>query len=124
MAKNKWPKMPRFYVPLFKSANVYLARSRDEWDSACKHLGVPVGGHEQLGGCCQQYTSAEDNENLYLVGVFNDSIATLAHECAHAVFGICADVGVTTDAGQANETYCYLLHGLFEEFLPHIKQYA
>ncbi|MDI8850440.1 hypothetical protein MJL90_21535, partial [Salmonella enterica subsp. enterica serovar Anatum] len=42
--KTKWPKLPRFFVPLFHSANVYLCRSKEEWDQACIHLGVDSGG--------------------------------------------------------------------------------
>ncbi|EPA6190758.1 hypothetical protein ACLLZL_004662 [Salmonella enterica] len=50
MAKTKWPKLPRFFVPLFHSANVYLCRSKEEWDQACIHLGVDSGGNEMLAG--------------------------------------------------------------------------
>lgn len=50
MAKTKWPKLPRFFVPLFHSANVYLCRSKEEWEQACIHLGVDSGGNEMLAG--------------------------------------------------------------------------
>lgn len=53
MAKTKWPKLPRFFVPLFHSANVYLCRSKEEWDQACIHLGVDSGGNEMLAGATQ-----------------------------------------------------------------------
>ncbi|EBH2457165.1 hypothetical protein D6P45_10345 [Salmonella enterica subsp. enterica serovar Manhattan] len=89
MAKTKWPKLPRFFVPLFHSANVYLCRSKEEWDQACIHLGV-----------------------------FNGDAATLVHECAHVAFYVCRDVGVTTYPGDANETYCYMLDRMFSHFLP------
>lgn len=121
MAKTKWPKLPRFFVPLFHSANVYLCRSKEEWTQACDHLKVPSGGIEMLGGVCQQYSNAETNENLYLIGVFNNDIGTLVHECAHATFYCCSDVGVTVKTDQANETYCYLLDRMVSHFLPHIQ---
>lgn len=121
MAKTKWPKLPRFFVPLFHCANVYLCRSREEWDKACIHLGVEPGVADALVGCCQQYQNTETNENLYLIGVFNGESATLVHECAHAAFYCCRDVGVTIDTGAANETYCYLLDRMFSAFLPRIK---
>lgn len=122
MAKTKWPKLERFFVPLFHSANIYLCRSKEEWDSACIHLGVETGGLECLVGACQQYQNNESGENLYLIGVFNSDPATLVHECAHAAFYCCRDVGVTIDTNAANETYCYLLDRMFSHFLPHIKQ--
>ncbi|WP_244638703.1 hypothetical protein [Pantoea agglomerans] len=56
------------------------------------------------------------------MGVFNDSLTTLVHECAHAAFYCCSDVGVTVKTDEANETYCYLLDRMFSHFLPHIKQ--
>lgn len=124
MAKTKWPKLPRFFVPLFQSANIYLARSQEEWCQACQHLGVDSGGIEMLAGACTQYQSNLTGENLYLIGVFNNDISTLIHECAHATFYCCRDVGVTIDTGAANETYCYLLDRMCSAFLPHIKQEA
>lgn len=122
MAKAKWPKLPHYFIPLFNSANVYLARSRDEWSAACIHLGVDSGGINALGGACRHYQSEETNENLYLIGVFNDDIATLVHECAHATFYCCHDVGVVVETDKANETYCYLLDRMFSHFLPYLKQ--
>lgn len=122
MAKTKWPKLPRFFVPLFHSANIYLARSREEWEQACTHLRVDPSGIEMLAGSCTQYQNNETGENLYLIGVFNNSLATLVHECAHAAFYCCSDVGVTVKTDEANETYCYLLDRMFSHFLPHIKQ--
>lgn len=122
MAKTKWPKLPRFFVPLFHSANVYLCRLREEWNEACKYLGVDAGDTEMLGGCCQQHENVERSENLYLIGVFNCDPATLVHECAHVSFYCCRDVGVPVDVYSANETYCYLLDRMFTAFLPHIKQ--
>ena len=122
MAKTKWPKLPRFFIPLFHCANVYLCRSKEEWDAACTHLGVETGGNEMLSGACQQYENTESGENLYLIGVFNSDSATLVHECAHATFYCCRDVGVTIDTSAANETYCYLLDRMFTAFLPHINQ--
>lgn len=122
MAKIKWPKLPCYPIPLFQSANVYLCRSKGEWAQAEMAIGVSLANVSMVNGMCRQFVNDETGENLYLVGVFDNSIATLVHECAHATFYCCSDVGVTTHPTDANETYCYLLDRMFTAFLPHIKQ--
>ncbi|MBP1035875.1 hypothetical protein J8631_09915 [Serratia fonticola] len=121
MAKVKWPKLPRYLIPLFQCANVYLCRSREEWHQACAALGCDGDDISMLGGATRQYQNIELQENLYLLGVFNGDIATLVHECAHVAFYVCRDTGVTINLDDANETYCYLLDKLFSHFLPHIE---
>lgn len=118
--KNKWPKLPAYCVPLFNSAWVYLCVSRDEWHQACAHLN-DSSNIDMLGGACKHYQNTETGENMYLLGVFNNDIATLVHECAHATFYCCNDVGVTVSTSEANETYCYMLDRMFSYFLPYIK---
>jgi hypothetical protein len=59
---------------------------QEEWDAACVHLGVETGGNDMFIGCCQHYQNVDNNENIYLIGVFNGEAATLVHECAHATF--------------------------------------
>lgn len=122
MAKEKWPKLPRYLVPLFECANIYLCRNKEEWMQAEACIGVPAANLSTSVGRCRQFINDETGENLYLIGVFDNSLATLVHECAHATFYCCSDVGVSVQTDQPNETYCYLLDRMFSHFLPHIKQ--
>nr|DAO40942.1 MAG TPA: SprT-like family protein [Caudoviricetes sp.] len=122
MAKVKWPKLPRYFVPLFNTANIYLARTRNEWVQAEKALGVDAGQLSFTLGRCRHYQNESTGENMYLIGVFDNNIATLVHECAHATFYCCHDVGVVVETDKANETYCYLLDRMFSHFLPYIKE--
>lgn len=122
MAKTKWPKLPRFFVPLFHCANVYLCVSKDEWIQAEASIGLPAADLKGISGRCREFVNDVTGESLYLIGVFDNSLATLVHECAHATFYCCSDVGVTVKTDQPNETYCYLLDRMFSHFLPHIKQ--
>lgn len=122
MAKPKWPKLPRFLVPLFHCANVYLCVSKAEWHQALSNLKQPEQDLSFSNGRTMHFCNASTGENLYLVGVFDKSVSTLVHECAHATFYCCHDVGVTIETDQPNETYCYLLDRMFSHFLPHIKQ--
>ncbi|MDU5780751.1 MAG: hypothetical protein E6Z83_08065 [Pantoea sp.] len=122
MAKAKWPKLPRFFVPLFHCANIYLCRSKDEWIQAESSIGLPPADLIGSAGRCREFVNDVSGERLYLIGVFDDSLATLVHECAHATFYCCNDVGVTVKTDQPNETYCYLLDRMFNHFQHHIKQ--
>jgi len=122
MAKTKWPKLPRFFVPLFHCANVYLCRSKEEWQQALLSLSEQEQNLAHSNGRTMHFCDDDTGENMYLVGVFDGQISTLVHECAHATFYCCNDVGVTIDTGSANETYCYLLDRMFTAFLPYIKQ--
>ncbi|MDF7631447.1 hypothetical protein PUG46_19535 [Erwiniaceae bacterium L1_55_4] len=122
MPKEKWPKLPRYLVPLFECANIYLCKSKEEWMQAEACIGVPAANLSTSVGRCRQFVNDKTGENLYLIGVFDDSLATLVHECAHATFYCCSDVGVTVKTDEPNETYCYLLDRMFSHFLPHIKQ--
>lgn len=70
MAKTKWPKLPRFFVPLFHCANVYLCRSKGEWQQAEKALGVSLADVSMFNGMCRQFVNDETGENLYLVVEF------------------------------------------------------
>ncbi|WP_288654648.1 MULTISPECIES: hypothetical protein [Pantoea] len=124
MAKTKWPKLPRFFVPLFHCANIYLCVTKDEWQQAISNLNQPEQNLSFSNGRTMHFCNESTGENLYLIGVFDQSISTLVHECAHATFYCCSDVGVSIRTDQPNETYCYLLDRMFSAFLPHIQQEA
>lgn len=122
MAKSKWPKLPSYKIPLFHCAWIYLAQSKEEWLQAEAALGIAPADPSFNSGMCRHYFNDKTGENLYLVGVFNGSPATLVHECAHATFYTCYDAGVTVKTNEANETYCYMLDRMFAYFLPHITE--
>ncbi|MGK6418613.1 hypothetical protein ACFGD2_021320 [Citrobacter freundii] len=124
MAKTKWPKLPRYLIPLFHCANVYLCLSREEWHLATDALGCPRSDIKTLAGATRTYCNTETRENLYLLGVFNGDMATLAHECAHIAFYVCRDTGVAIREDGANETYCYLVGELFKFAAGYLKKPA
>ena len=124
MAKPKWPKLPCYTIPLFESANVYLAKTREEFIQADKFCGGNIGERPFSTGLASSYENEEDAERIYLIGVFDKQLSTLAHECAHVCFYVCSDVGVTTNPEDANETYCYMLDRMFSHFAPVIAKLA
>lgn len=119
MAKTKWPKIPSYLIPLFQSSHVYLCVTREEWQQAESALSIPHF-EGNCPGLTRHYQHSETGENLYLIGVFDGALRTLVHECAHACFFVCSDVGVPIDTSQANETYCYMLDRMFDHFSPHV----
>lgn len=119
--KTKWPKLPSYNIPLFQNACIYLCTSKEEWAQAETSIGIPPSDLSSSLGRCRQFVNEATGDNVYLIGVFDGSLATLVHECAHATFYCCDDVGVTVDTGKANETYCYLIDRMFCHFMPHIN---
>lgn len=55
---------------------------------------------------------AKTRRRSYVVGIFDNSLGTLSHELAHAVFYIMGDAGVDLKSGGTNETFCYMLGNL------------
>lgn len=120
-SKVKWPKVESYLVPLFHSSWVYLFTTPEDWKQAHRHLGVDLNNLVRINGCVRHFYEASTGENMYMIGVFDGKVSTLVHECAHACFYVCSDVGVPIDTSEPNETYCYMLERMFERFLPHIK---
>ena len=125
----RWCVMPRkpkaapveyAYIPLFQipiyNGKVLLCLTREEWASiALAYDGEP--DTENCKGLSIRYLNEEGR--TYVVGVFDGTIDTFAHELAHAAFRILGDVGVPVeDEGAANEAYAYLLGWLFKEIFP------
>jgi hypothetical protein len=120
LTKTKWPKVIGTAVPIY-GGTIVLCKSKSEYEQAESYLKVHDESRElPNGGVCQTLINERGNR-MYLVGVFDKSSATLAHELAHACFFICRDVGIPTPAGDANEAFCYLLGYLMIELMPHLR---
>lgn len=102
-----FPHLPALPVPLFACGHIYLCRSREEWVAAHKALGSEAQMLDRMGAANTFHGNGAPD--IYLLGVFADAPDVLAHEAAHLVFDICGRVGVRVAAGEANETFCYLL---------------
>lgn len=110
-------------VPLFESGDVYLCRNIDEWNNVFRSLNLSDDIQPDIVGRSTVFRN-ESGHCLYLIGIFNGSMATLSHESAHTAFNICNDVGVDVKPGLANETFCYLLTRLVEFGEKHIKNHS
>lgn len=119
--EDKWPKLESYLVPLFQSSWVYLCTSREDWLQAHRNLKAEPNNVNKIAGCVRHFHDGITGENMYLVGVFDGKVSTLVHECAHACFYVCNDVGVRVDTAERNETYCYMIERMVDRFMPHVK---
>jgi hypothetical protein len=116
MSKRKAPQV--YPVPLF-GGEVVVCRSRSEWAYAMRHYRQDDDSEKFAGGRAMSLVDVETRERTYLIGVFDGSIGTLAHELGHVCFYIVDSVGVKIEDGGTNETFCYLLGHLMRAALPH-----
>lgn len=105
---NRLEKLPKIAIPLFDCGTVYLCRTRNEWQQAHRSLGAEAQLLDRCGSA-NTFRSLTGDRDIYLLGIFDNNVATLAHESAHLVFDICETVGVDVERGRANETFCHLL---------------
>lgn len=105
-------KAHRVSVPLFECGEIVYCDSRKQFRRVYKDCGVepPMKAYlHSLGGAAHTLENKATGQRLFLVGVFDGEMATLAHEAAHVAFYICDAVGVEVRRGEANETFCYLV---------------
>ena len=69
MAKAKWHKLPAFTIPLFQSAHVYLATTREQFQHADKFLGGSGDEKPFNLGFASNYENTDTGERCYLIGV-------------------------------------------------------
>lgn len=96
-------------VPLFECGEVVFCQNWHEWEILHRRLGVD-GGMQFGNGASRSLSSQKGT--LFIIGVFNNELSTLAHECAHIAFDICNRAGVVAEPGRANETFCHLVSRL------------
>lgn len=79
---------------------------------------------DEIDGCCCAFPSNEGyTVFIVLNSKYDDSprvVATLAHECYHAVEFVLRDRGVASNKS-TSEAWAYYLSYLMEKFLTHLK---
>lgn len=94
----------------FLSTEVCLVENEKDIQKAKKYFGDDrtkeyIDSDDYLGLCCYS------TKRTYIF-VKNNQISVLAHECLHAVIGMCKDRGINDE-----ETECYLLDYLIKNFI-------
>lgn len=116
-------KLPKMRVPLFECGDIYFCKTKEEWEKVFQFLNLQSDISPEVVGLATSFKS-NAGHRVYLIGVFDQSISTLAHESAHIAFDICHDVGVNVLPENANEIFCYLLTRLVEFGELHIRKPA
>lgn len=104
-------KLPSMKIPLFESGIVYFINNKEDWADVHKELNTTPTMRGEVGQA-NTFVSNNSQPDIHLLGVFDESVSTLAHESAHLAFDVCDSVGVEVEAGKANETFCYLLDSI------------
>lgn len=120
-ANTALEQFPKLEVPLFQSGFVYVCRTREEWGVAHEKLGVEASMADRRGAA-NTFRHLSGGQDVHLLGVFDSSASTLAHEAAHIVFDICHIVGIDINSGGANETFCYLLDAIVAFASQNLKE--
>ncbi|WP_145579771.1 hypothetical protein [Yersinia vastinensis] len=120
MAKTKWPKPPKYSVPLFNCAEIVLLREKEEAIEYLYRLGLSFDLNGFNGFAYSHHR--EGKTPIMIIAVFVHEPQILAHEACHTAFDICNHVGVPTPNDGMNETFCYLVQQIVSAFLPYLKQ--
>lgn len=116
--KPKWPTGGKFlFIELYR-LNVWLFTKREDWDAAVGYLGISEAKQDgQLG---ISMSANRDNENIFLVGVFDGDHGTLVHELAHTTLDMCTMLSFDPQAGNG-EPFAYMQGYMFDKFHQFIK---
>lgn len=100
--------MVTYEIPLYRSL-VQFTRSRKEFAAALADVGSYPDVSGMAGGV------QELPHGNYIMGVFDRSLSTLVHECAHLALSVVRNAGFQAEDGN-QEPFCYLLGELVAHF--------
>lgn len=122
--KKKLPKWPLAdkrseYVPLY-SGTIHVATSHKQFNTVLKFFDLEPEEHLPNAGCALRIYSKR-GQKRYIIGLFDRSFNTLAHESAHVCFYILGERKVPVIDDASNEAFCYLLGWMVDRFKYLVK---
>ncbi|MDN7541966.1 hypothetical protein [Burkholderia cenocepacia] len=111
----KKPRAVFIPIPLY-GGEVVLCRTRKEWDAVADKLGVSPDDTAFALGITHALEST-DGGRIYMIGVFDGAIPTLAHELLHAAIATLDHVGIPINS-DTDEALTYLFDHLLAAALP------
>ena len=108
--ENPFDKLKKIDVSIYGMV-VYLTNSKKQFLECAKWVNVEK---KRLYCGCSMHLENERGQSFILLGVFDNELPTLVHECSHASFQILEWAGVDTKEG-SNEAFCYLNGYIFSQ---------
>jgi hypothetical protein len=98
-------------------ATLYFVTSRAAFlDLRAKYHADKIDAEDAAG-----LSSNCENGRVQIIGVFDKSLSTLAHEAGHAIFNILEYAGVPTDK-RTSEVFCHMLSDFMDRCIPLMKK--
>lgn len=119
--KKVWPRKAHYlYIPIY-CQDLYFCTDRATFVECLDCLGADVEPLTNATNGRAVTIIHPTRGRIYMAGVFNRSLATLAHEIGHICFWLLRDMGVEIDADN-NEAFCYLQGWMFNYLAPRVKK--
>ena len=109
-----------YTVPLY-GGTVYLFKTKSKLHKAQDYLGCVRTDLDNCAGQAIMLFKKETSEVVYIIGVFNNNLSTLAHECSHVTLFISEYAGIVP-IESSGEPFCYLLGDKFEKLHTSFKE--
>lgn len=120
--KTKWPLAYKRseYVPLY-SGTIHVATTHRQFNDVLKYFDLEPEEQLPNAGCALRIYGQKHGGKRYIIGLFDRSFNTLAHESAHVCFYILGERKVPIEQNESNEAFCYLLGWMVDRFKYLVK---
>jgi hypothetical protein len=108
--ENPFDKLKKIDVSIYGMV-IYLTSSKKQFSECVKWVNVEK---KRLYCGCSMHIENQKGHSFILIGVFNNELSTLVHECSHASFQILKWAEVDANEG-SNEAFCYLNGYIFDQ---------
>lgn len=99
--------MREIYIPIYGKTLIYVNNQKD-YQKACEDYDLDGYGDDVRGA------THFDNDQTFVVVVFDNSLNTLIHELGHVCVMLFEHIGFAIESGK-EEPFCYLIGWIAEQ---------
>lgn len=116
-----WPaeKVFEYMVPIY-NRRVYFVTDPETFAAVYGFLTERLDDVDECLGMVRTLAKPDTGETCYIVGVFDNDMATFIHELGHLVIEIFSGIGMRVSP-ETSEGFCYLLDTLYTAFVGQMK---